>query len=79
MTDNEIVTKFRQALRNCIDTDGLTPEEIEEIINEAYTQAGITDNGIVEQFRMGETNGISGETQFDILNLLTIKAQQNGN
>ena len=76
MTDEQIINKFRQALRGYIETNDVTPEEIEEIIDEALSQLNLTNERIVEQFRKGEANGISGNTQFNILNLLTMKVKQ---
>ena len=76
MTDEQIINKFRQALKGYIETDDVTPEEIEEIIDEALSQLNLTNELIVEQFRKGEANGISGNTQFNILNLLTMKVKQ---
>ena len=76
MTDEQIINKFRQALKGYIETDDVTSEEIEEIIDEALSQLNLTNELIVEQFRKGEANGISGNTQFNILNLLTMKVKQ---
>ena len=76
MTDEQIINKFRQALKGYIETDDVTSEEIEEIIDEALSQLNLTNELIVEQFRIGEANGISGNTQFNILNLLTMKVKQ---
>ena len=75
MTDDEIINKFRKVLRDYIAGD-LTPEEIEEIIDRAFSELDINDEHIVEQFRKGEANGISGTTQFDVLNILTMKVKQ---
>ena len=75
MTDDEIINKFRKVLRDYIAGD-LSPEEIEEIIDKAFSELDITNEHIVEQFRKGETNGISGTTQFDVLNILTMKVKQ---
>ena len=76
MTDEQIINKFRQAIKGYINTGDITPEEIEEIIDEALSQLNLTNELIVEQFRIGEANGISGNTQFNILNLLTMKVKQ---
>lgn len=76
MTDDEIINKFRKILRGYIETDDLTPEEIEEIIDKAFSELDITNEYIVEQFRKGEANGIYGATQFDVLNILTMKVKQ---
>ena len=76
MTDDEIINKFRKALRGYIDTNDFTPEEIEEIIDKAFSELNINNESIVKQFRKGEANGISGNTQFNVLNLLTMKVKQ---
>ena len=75
MTDDEIINKFRKVLRDYI-AGGLTPEEIEEIIDMAFSELDITNEHIVEQFRKGEANGISGTTQFDVLNIIAMKVKQ---
>ena len=41
MTDEQIINKFRKILRGYLETDDLTPEEIEEIINRALSEQDI--------------------------------------
>ena len=50
MTDDEIINKFRKVLRDYIAGD-LTPEEIEEIIDKAFSELDITNEHIIEQFQ----------------------------
>ena len=72
MTDDEIINKFRKVIRDYI----VSNLKIEEMIDRAFSELDITNEHIIEQFRKGETNGISGTTQFDVLNILTMKVKQ---
>ena len=75
MTDNEIVEKFRNILRNAISTKDIDEDEVDEIIDEAYIQLGMTPETIIEQAKQGEANGIDINQQINILNLLVMKAK----
>ena len=84
MTDNEIVEKFRNILRNAISTKGIDEDEvdedevdeiIDEIIDEAYIQLGMTPETIIEQARQGEANGIDINQQMDILSKIIMKVK----
>lgn len=75
MTDNEIVEKFRNILRNAISTKGIDEDEVDEIIDEAYIQLGITPETIIEQARQGEANGIDINQQMNILSKIIMKVK----
>ena len=75
MTDNEIVEKFRNILRNAISTKGIDEDEVDEIIDEAYIQLGMTPETIIEQARQGEANGIDINQQMNILSKIIMKVK----
>ena len=75
MTDNEIVEKFRNILRNVISTKGIDEDEVDEIIDEAYIQLGMTPETIIEQARQGEANGIDINQQMNILSKIVMKVK----
>ena len=75
MTDNEIVEKFRNILRNAISTKGIDEDEVDEIIDEAYIQLGMTPETIIEQARQGEANGIDINQQMNILSKIVMKVK----
>ena len=74
METNEMADKFRNIIRNAIQTPDMDEDEIDEIIDEAYAQLNITPDTIAEQIKQGEANGISANQQINILNLLVMKA-----
>lgn len=70
--------KFRNIIRNAIQTPDMDEDEIDEIdeiIDEVYAQLNITPDTIAEQIKQGEANGISANQQINILNLLVMKAK----
>ena len=79
MTDNEIVEKFRNILRNAISTKSIDEDEdedeVDEIINEAYIQLGMTPETIIEQARQGEANGIDINQQMNIVSKIVMKVK----
>ena len=75
MTDNEIVEKFRNILRNAISTKGIDEDEVDEIIDEAYIQLGMTPETIIEQAKQGEANGIDINQQMNILSKIVMKVK----
>ena len=75
MTDNEIVEKFRNILRNAISTKNIDEDEVDEIIDEAYIQLGMTPETIIEQAKQGEANGIDINQQMDILSKIIMKVK----
>ncbi len=75
MTDNEIVEKFRNILRNAISTKDIDEDEVDEIIDEAYIQLGMTPETIIEQAKQGEANGIDINQQMDILSKIIMKVK----
>ena len=75
MTDNEIVEKFRNILRNAISTKGIDEDEVDEIIDEAYIQLGMTPETIIEQAKQGEANGIDINQQMNILSKIIMKVK----
>ena len=75
MTDNEIVEKFRNILRNVISTKDIDEDEVDEIIDEAYIQLGMTPETIIEQAKQGEANGIDINQQMDILSKIIMKVK----
>ena len=75
MTDNEIVEKFRNILRNAISTKNIDEDEVDEIIDEAYIQLGMTPETIIEQARQGEANGIDINQQMNILSKIVMKVK----
>ena len=75
MTDDEIVEKFRNILRNVISTKDIDEDEVDEIIDEAYIQLGMTPETIIEQARQGEANGIDINQQMNILSKIIMKVK----
>ena len=75
MTDNEIVEKFRNILRNAISTKDIDEDEVDEIIDEVYIQLGITPETIIEQAKQGEANGIDINQQMNILSKIIMKVK----
>lgn len=75
MTDNEIVEKFRNILRNAISTKDIDEDEVDEIIDEAYIQLGMTPETIIEQAKQGEANGIDINQQMNILSKIIMKVK----
>ena len=75
MTDNEIVEKFRNILRNVISTKDIDEDEVDEIIDEAYIQLGMTPETIIEQAKQGEANGIDINQQMNILSKIIMKVK----
>lgn len=78
METNEMADKFRNIIRNAIQTPDMDEDEIDEIdeiIDEVYAQLNITPDTIAEQIKQGEANGISANQQINILNLLVMKAK----
>ena len=78
METNEMADKFRNIVRNAIQTPDMDEDEIDEIdeiIDEVYAQLNITPDTIAEQIKQGEANGISANQQINILNLLVMKAK----
>ena len=75
MTDDEIVEKFRNILRNAISKKNIDEDEVDEIIDEAYIQLGMTPETIIEQARQGEANGIDINQQMNILSKIIMKVK----
>ena len=75
MTDNEIVEKFRNILRNAISTKDIDEDEVDEIIDEVYIQSGMTPETIIEQAKQGEANGIDINQQMNILSKIIMKVK----
>lgn len=75
MTDNEIVEKFRNILRNAISTKDIDEDEVDEIIDEVYIQLGMTPETIIEQAKQGEANGIDINQQMNILSKIIMKVK----
>ena len=75
MTDNEIVEKFRNILRNAISTKDIDEDEVDEIIDEVYIQLGMTPETIIEQAKQGEANGIDINQQMNILSKIIMNVK----
>lgn len=66
MTDDEIVIEFRQMLYDSIFEEGLSENEINEILDMALLADNITNEDIVSSIRIGESKGITADKQIEI-------------
>lgn len=66
MTDDEIVVEFRKILYDSIFEEGMTDNEVNEILDMALSADNITNDDIISSVRIGESNGMTADKQIEI-------------